>query len=159
MEVSGKPVPRLNRAVLRAEQPVQLRNANGAVAELLLLQGRPIGEPVAQHGPFVMNTQQEIQQAFSDYRATQFGGWPWPANEVGPTFSTRGRFAVLDQKEELPPSLRPLRVKLMGLKTEALNGQLGTRGSYDMQSGRFAVKLDADGKEVSVKEANMEAEG
>lgn len=76
---------------LFADQDVALENGDRE-GELLLLQGRPIGEPVAQYGPFVMNTQQEIQQAFADYRRTQFGRWPWDTNApVHPR--TQGRFA------------------------------------------------------------------
>ncbi|MFT4243443.1 MAG: pirin family protein [Acidovorax sp.] len=63
---------------LRADQGWLLANTGSAVAECLLLQGQPIGEPVAQYGPFVMNTREEIMQALHDYQRTQFGGWPWP---------------------------------------------------------------------------------
>ncbi len=60
--------------------------------ELLVLQGRPIGEPVAQHGPFVMTTRAELQQAFVDYQRTRFGGWPWPS-ESPVHGRDEGRFA------------------------------------------------------------------
>ena len=75
--VDGQAVSAASAIELRA--PVAVALVNGAEeAEFLLLQGRPIGEPVAQYGPFVMNTQAEIRQAMADYQRTRFGGWPWP---------------------------------------------------------------------------------
>ena len=78
---------------LLTDQPVTIENGN-TNASLLLLQGSPINEPVIQHGPFVMNTALEIQQAFQDYRKTQFGGWPWQRYDN--VHGSKGRFAKYD---------------------------------------------------------------
>lgn len=86
-------------ADLHANETTVLENG-GEEAHLLLLQGKPIGEPVVQQGPFVMNSQEEIYQTIMEYQRTQFGGWPWPKNEyVHP--KEKGRFALhADGKEE-----------------------------------------------------------
>ena len=76
LAVDGQPVAADTGVVVDSSQPVPLAAGEGG-AEILMLQGRPIAEPVAQYGPFVMTTEAEIQQAFADYRRTGFGGWPW----------------------------------------------------------------------------------
>jgi redox-sensitive bicupin YhaK (pirin superfamily) len=77
---------------LAAHEAVCIENG-AARASMILLQGKPISEPVVQYGPFVMNTEADIQQAFNDYRKTEFGGWPWPSNsQVFPR--NKGRFAL-----------------------------------------------------------------
>jgi hypothetical protein len=70
--------------------------------EVLVLQGRPIGEPIARRGPFVMNDQDQIRQAFEDYRRTQFGGWPWGRHDPVHAASD-GRFALYaDGRRDTP---------------------------------------------------------
>ena len=89
--VAGRRLNAHGRIVLDPVADVALEAGAGG-AELLLLQGRPIAEPVVQYGPFVMNARAEIQQAMHDYQRTQFGAWPWPCD--GPVHEReRGRFA------------------------------------------------------------------
>jgi len=69
-----------NGALVRCDTDVAVA-AEVDGAEVLVLQGRPIGEPVAQYGPFVMNDRAGIETAFREYSDTGFGGWPWPTGE------------------------------------------------------------------------------
>jgi quercetin 2,3-dioxygenase len=92
LRIGARSLPAHSLARLVPDTAAELVNGD-TVSELLLLQGRPIGEPVVSHGPFVMNSEAEIQQAFMDYRRTGFGGWPWPSNDPVHTRDS-GRFAV-----------------------------------------------------------------
>jgi redox-sensitive bicupin YhaK (pirin superfamily) len=101
--VDGKSIGAKQNVILDPTKEVVLENPVSASdnAEFLWMQGKPIAEPVAQYGPFVMNTDSEIQQAISDYRRTEFGGWPWPRNDmVFP--ADKGRFALFGGKESFP---------------------------------------------------------
>ncbi len=77
--------------------------AGEAPSRLLWLQGRPIEEPVAKYGPFVMNTDREIQQVMEEFRMTRFGGWPWrhpdPVHEAD-----KGRYAKFPDGREVKKS-------------------------------------------------------
>jgi redox-sensitive bicupin YhaK (pirin superfamily) len=91
LRIGDRALSRACGIALQPDAAVPLVAGSDAV-ELLVLQGRPIGEPVVQYGPFVMTTSGEIQQAFADYQRTRFGGWPWPSD--APVHArTEGRFA------------------------------------------------------------------
>ncbi|MEX1281210.1 MAG: pirin family protein [Acidimicrobiia bacterium] len=91
-EVGGTRISREVGARLRPDLPVTLSAPEGPV-EFLLLGGRPIGAPVFQMGPFVMNSPEELRQAVADYQRTGFGGWPWRGPD--PVHRrTDGRFAI-----------------------------------------------------------------
>lgn len=92
LELDGQTI-KVNHAI-QASAGADLIIKNGRQASrLLILEGKPIGEPVVQHGPFVMNTEEEIRLAMREYGKTQFGGWPWAEAEVAHP-RQKGRFAL-----------------------------------------------------------------
>jgi quercetin 2,3-dioxygenase len=100
IDAAGQVVQVSHGLQLLSDQALPIK-AIGKSASLLLLQGKPIAEPVAHYGPFVMNTREELQQAFTDYQRDQFGGWPWERSDQ--VHGERGRFArYADGREEDP---------------------------------------------------------
>ena len=91
IHIEGTAIESSNRVKLTGDQEITLTNG-AKESYILVLEGEPIQEPIAQYGPFVMTTEEEIREAFNEYRNTQFGGWPWdrtdPVNE-----RSSGRFA------------------------------------------------------------------
>ena len=92
LNIEGQRIDSNYKFDVNPKESITIENGNED-AYLLLLQGKPINEPVAKHGPFVMNTQEELQQAFADYRKDEFGGWPWPQREQVHA-KDKGRFAL-----------------------------------------------------------------
>jgi quercetin 2,3-dioxygenase len=74
LTIAAHAVPQQRMAILRNDA-----GADGAVLEAtaptraLLIAGRPLGEPIAQYGPFVMNTNEQIFEAVRDFQAGRFG--------------------------------------------------------------------------------------
>jgi redox-sensitive bicupin YhaK (pirin superfamily) len=101
VQIGDQQVSSGHGAVVDASEPITLCGSDDTT-QILMLQGRPIGEPVASYGPFVLNDEAGIQQAFDDYRRTGFGGWPWESND--PVHAPdAGRFARYpDQRIERP---------------------------------------------------------
>ncbi|NLV79201.1 MAG: pirin family protein [Rhodococcus sp.] len=89
--IGGRPVTAGHGAVVDASMPLPV-TGGADTTRILLLQGRPIREPVVSYGPFVLTDEAGVRQAFADYRRTGFGGWPW--DDDGPVHSVdAGRFA------------------------------------------------------------------
>jgi len=100
VNIAGVDIPGCHSAITSPGHGVPIKNGPEE-SRFLVLQGKPIEQPVAQYGPFVMNTQQEIEQAFEDYRSTRFGGWPWDRSDPVHS-SSQTRFArYSDGREEL----------------------------------------------------------
>lgn len=99
--VNGQEVTQYVRITAKSDATITFQNGPDP-GKMLILEGAPINEPVAQHGPFVMNTRKEIQEAFAEYQRTEFGGWPWGVTEKVHD-RDKGRFALhASGLEEVP---------------------------------------------------------
>lgn len=71
-EIEGQVVPDRHMAILTDNGADRVRVQCTVPAQCLIVAGKPLNEPIAQYGPFVMNSDEQIQQTLRDYRAGQF---------------------------------------------------------------------------------------
>ncbi len=90
---------------LKADADIHLKSGL-LESRILWLEGEPINAPVAMRGPFVLNSNEELDAAFRRYRETHFGEWPWPS--PAPVFEkAQPRFATYNggEHKEFPEQL------------------------------------------------------
>lgn len=100
LKIEDKDIPEYHAADVNPTENLHIKAGNSQT-KVLVLQGKPLNEPVVQHGPFVMNSRKEIQEAFAEFQQTRFGGWPWDTYE-NVHDRAKGRFAKhADGREEI----------------------------------------------------------
>lgn len=80
LKINQDLLPAKTGSFLKPDEDLSILSSSGS--EFLFLEAAPIGEPIVQHGPFVMNTKEQIVETISEYRRTQFGGWPWSREDM-----------------------------------------------------------------------------
>jgi redox-sensitive bicupin YhaK (pirin superfamily) len=68
VEIAGQPQKLGKSRLARLSENGELQLSSATGARVLLIAGKPLGEPIVQYGPFVMNTREEIEQALRDFR-------------------------------------------------------------------------------------------
>jgi hypothetical protein len=91
IHIGDRSVSQGNLIELQPDTEIEIINGDKE-SHFLFLQGRPINEPVIQHGPFVANYEAEIREAYLEFQQNQFGGWPWPRQDMV-NEREKGRFA------------------------------------------------------------------
>lgn len=73
LDCAGSTIARTQLAILGNDGDAVVAAAGEAGARFLLIAGEPLNEPIAQHGPFVMNTREQLVEAVDDFRAGRLG--------------------------------------------------------------------------------------
>ena len=81
VDFNGTRVPPRTGYFLDSQVDLEIKAQSDDV-EFLVLQAKPIGEPTVQHGPFVMNSKEDIIATIQDFQRTSFGGWPWERHDM-----------------------------------------------------------------------------